>query len=137
MVDGAGVEALIVILQVTNHANMTIRILGNEHKVEAKIGDYWFELRDRMRIPNSLRMHQMSEELIVMPGGTTACRLKLDYLPEPIKLRLWRGMGTRTQKAAEHMLPKPFIKWLLSNPAPRAEDYRPICLEVALPAEFR
>jgi hypothetical protein len=133
MVDGAGVEALLVILRVTNRANVMIPIRGNAYKVEARIGDHWFELRDRMRM-STLWMHQASEELIVMPGGTTACRLKLDYLPEPMKLRLWRGLGMRTQNAAERVLPKPFIQWLLSAPAPRSEDYRPICLEVALPA---
>ena len=35
--DEAGMEVLLVTLSVTNRANTVIRVLGNEHRVEARI----------------------------------------------------------------------------------------------------
>lgn len=137
MVDGAGVEALLVTLQLTNRANEVIRVSTNQHHVEARVGDYWFTLPDRMRMAGALRSHSKTEELIVMPGGTSGCRLKLNYLEEPLKLQLWRGLGPRSQKTMERVIPKAFFKWLFSAPAPRPEDFKPICLEATIRQDSR
>jgi len=91
MVNDEGKEAMLVTLSVSNRDSVSV-MFETVTTFQAKIGGRWVEVKQAFGF-DRIAPGRKSEEMLVMPGGTEACRLRFNYQSEIWKSRLMESLG--------------------------------------------
>jgi hypothetical protein len=93
MVDDGGNEELLVTLSISNRDKVSV-MFDRSRAFEAKITNHWVQVEQAFRFTR-LAPSQQAYVTLLMPAGTDACSLRLNYQSEIWKQRLMEAIGLR------------------------------------------
>lgn len=135
MVDAAGVEALYVTLELWNQSDTRLWLSRDDKRIEARRTEDWQVVESSYSINSHLFGRQRDQLAFAVPGRSRACRLVAQYQVEPFSKALWRKLGAVGQRRLGKLIPNSTVKWLSTSSPPSANGYRPVTLELPLPAQ--
>jgi hypothetical protein len=139
MMDDDGSEPWLVTLSVSNCSAGVLTVSKEWLNVEAKVANRWVQATNRASV-GDLARHETREVLILVPFGADSCRLGIEYLPEPLHLRLigvagdlgvWQHSWCRA--LARRVFPVRWLEPLRSDYVGRSPHWRRMKTEIALP----
>ncbi len=137
--DDDGSESWLVTLSISNCSAGVLFVAREWLNAEAKVANHWVEAADLESL-GDLPRHGTREVLILAPFRADACRLHINYLPEPLHLRLmklsaklglWRHAWYRA--LALRVFPVGWLEPLRSDYVGRSPHWRRMSPEVMLP----
>lgn len=91
MLDDSGSEFQLVTVRLNNGDSGRLTLAEEGIHGEAKVGNHWV---DAEVLSNVLDVARHRDLLILIPSGAESCRLSIEYLPEPINLKLLHLCGS-------------------------------------------
>jgi hypothetical protein len=139
VLDDAGAEVWLITLSLSNRSRAALYFAREWATVEAKVAGRWAEAKNQCQFDH-LRAHENREVVIFLPSRAGACRLRFQYLPEPLKLRFMRWCGQLglwrlpwCRALAARVLPVGWRQPLRSDIIGRSPRWREIQAELLLP----
>jgi hypothetical protein len=137
--DDAGTEGWFVAVCITNRGATALYFADEWVTVEVRVASRWVEAKNRCDV-GYLRPHQKREVVLGLPSGADACRLRLKYVREPLKLRFMRACGQLgvwryawCRAVAARVIPVGWREPLRSDIVGRSPRWREMKPEVLLP----
>ena len=106
-------EALLVTLSISNRSSLGVSF-EDGHKLEVRINGHWIEVATVYRFGQAAA-GRTTDDLVVLPAGTEACRLHLNYRPPGWRFRLMAILGP-TGRTLLAKSPLWVRKWLWPDP---------------------
>jgi hypothetical protein len=90
VLDDTGNEYQILTVRMSNSDSGRLTLAENGIRAEARVGGRWVEAKSLSTV---LDVGRYRDLLVLAPYNAEGCRLGIDYLPEPLNLRLMRACG--------------------------------------------
>jgi hypothetical protein len=138
MIDDDGTEPWLVALSISNRSGGVLTLAEETVGVEACVNSLWVGAKPVGTVSN-LRRGSQSELLVLVPFRAGSCRLRIRYLPEPLKLRftrtlanlgMWRHSWSRA--LARRLFPVGWLEPLRSDYVGRSPRWKVVTPEVPL-----